>query len=251
MTVHPEAARGFGRAASSAYERGRPGYPDATVAWLCRRLGVHAGRRVVDLAAGTGKLTRALVPTGAAVIAVDAVPEMLATLRATTDGRVPAVVATAQALPLADGCVDAIVVAQGFHWFATDAALAEMIRVLHEGGAIALVWNRRRTDDPLQAEISAIVDPYRGDTPAHASGRWRTVVDDSVLVHIGDSHVLDHEVPTDIDGLVDRVVSISYMAALPDGERADVERRVRALGDAVGPTPVLRYRCEAHLLTPR
>ncbi|HSJ44956.1 MAG TPA: methyltransferase domain-containing protein [Euzebyales bacterium] len=250
MTVHPEAAVGFGRAAD-AYERGRPGYPSEMVGWLCGRVGIGAGRRVLDLAAGTGKLTRALVATGASLMAADPLHVMLRTLRDVTGGVVPAVTATAQALPLADGTLDGIVVAQGFHWFDSDAALTEMLRVLAPGGAIGLVWNVRRPDDPLQAAISAIIDPHRRDTPSHASGRWRRVVDRSVLVDVTASHAVAHAVTTDVDGLVDRILSISFVSALPDAERMAVERRVREVGTTAGPTPVLRYRCEGYLLTPR
>jgi SAM-dependent methyltransferase len=249
MTVHPEAAVGF-RRATDAYERGRPGYPAEVVRWLCDHVGVMEGRRIVDLAAGTGKLTRALIPTGAAIVAVEPVQAMLRVLRAATDPPVHAVVATAQALPLATGSVDGIGVAQAFHWFATDAALAEMIRVLRPGAVIGLVWNVRRLDDPLQAAISTIIDPYRGDTPAYASGRWRHAIERSPLVRCSDGHAVAHDVQVDVDSLVDRVVSTSYIAALPADGRATVARRVRDLQATFGPAPVLRYRCEAHLLTP-
>lgn len=250
MTVHPEAAAGFGRAVD-AYERGRPGYPAEMLDWLRDRLAIGAGQRILDLAAGTGKLTRALLPTGATLVATDPVHAMLLRLRDVTDGIVPTVAATAQALPFADGAVDAVVVAQGFHWFDTDAALAEMTRVLAPGGAIALVWNVRTPDDPLQARISTIIEPHRGDTPSHTTGRWRQVVDESARVDLTASHTVSHVVATDVDGLVDRILSISFVAALPDAERAAVERRVRMAGTAAGPRSVLRYRCEGYLLTPR
>jgi ubiquinone/menaquinone biosynthesis C-methylase UbiE len=250
MTVHPDAMVGFSRAAA-AYERSRPGYPEEMVAWLRRGLGISAGRVVVDLAAGTGKLTRALVPTGATLVAVDPVPDMLTVLRAATGGTVAAVVATAEALPLADRSVHAIVVAQAFHWFATEVALAEMCRVLRTAGTIALVWNTRRPSDPLQTAISALVERYRVDTPSHASGSWRRVVDRSPTVVVRDTHAVGHGVPTDIHGLVDRVLSISFIAVLSDDERRTVERRVRALEADVGPAPVLRYDCHGYLLRPR
>lgn len=250
MAVHPEAAVGFTRA-TAAYERGRPGYPAAMVDWLCEHVGVRAGRRILDLAAGTGKLTRALLPAGAGLLAVDPLPAMLRHLRTATGGAVPTAAATAQALPLADGSVDGIVVAQAFHWFDDDAALAEMVRVLVPGGAVGLVWNVRRLDDPLQAALSAIIDPHRGDTPSHASGRWRRIVRASPVVDVTATHTVAHEVPCDVDGLVDRIVSISYVAALPSDRRAEVEHQVRAAGVTFGPTPVLRYDCEAFLLTPR
>jgi SAM-dependent methyltransferase len=132
----PAASMGFARAAA-AYERGRPGYPSAAVDFLAARLRLGPGRRVVDLAAGTGTLARSLPATGAEVIAVEPVAEMRAALPA----RARAVDGTAEA------SADAVAVAQAFHWFDGDAALAEIHRVLRPGGALALVWNRRRTDD--------------------------------------------------------------------------------------------------------
>lgn len=250
MVVHREAAVGFTRA-TDAYERGRPGYPPAMVAWLCDRVGVHPGRRILDLAAGTGKLTRLLAPAGATLIAADPLHAMLRRLRSATAGDVPAVAATAQALPLADDAVDGIVVAQAFHWFATDDALGEMVRVLAPGGAIALVWNTRPPEDPLQAALSEILDPHRGDTPAHGSGRWREALDHSVHVGLAGTCTVAHGVPCDVDRLVDRVLSTSFIAALDDTGRARVERDVRALEQRFGATPDLRYRCEGYLLTPR
>ena len=115
---------------------------------------------MLDLAAGTGKLTRLLVPSGANVIAVEPVREM----RAELERRVPAVAAlagTAEQIPLADGYVDAVTVGQAFHWFDADEALREIHRVLQPGGGVALVWNARDERNPLQAALSEIDRPAR------------------------------------------------------------------------------------------
>ena len=115
MSVREEAARGFQQGAD-AYERGRPGYPRGAVQWLWTELGLEPGRTVLDVAAGTGKLTRELVPSGATVIAVEPVPAMRAVLeRVVPDAR--ALDGTAEALPIDDATVDAITVASAFHWF--------------------------------------------------------------------------------------------------------------------------------------
>src|SRR5436305_8228763 len=121
MSVHPIARAGFG-SAPDAYERGRPDYPDAAIRWLTDRLAVGPGVRVVDLAAGTGKLSRPLVATGAAVVAIEPVEAM----RATIGSGIQAVEGTAESIPLPDDSADVVTVGQAFHWFDGDLALAEI-----------------------------------------------------------------------------------------------------------------------------
>jgi SAM-dependent methyltransferase len=109
------------------------------VAFLVERLGLAPGRVVIDLAAGTGKLARQLVPSGARVVAVEPLVEMRSLIPAgieTLDG-------TAEAIPLPDTSADAVTVAQAFHWFDAEVALREIERVLRPGGLLALVTNRR------------------------------------------------------------------------------------------------------------
>ena len=155
--VHQVAAFGFDQAAV-AYERGRPSYPVAAVDWLMERTGMTAPWVVVDLAAGTGKLTRLLLTTGAKVIAVEPVAGMRRVLGSRVPG-VEVVAGTAENIPLPGGSVDLVSVGQAFHWFDVPAALAEIHRALRQEGWLALVWNRRLLDEPIHREISAIVDP--------------------------------------------------------------------------------------------
>jgi SAM-dependent methyltransferase len=237
--VHDAASRGFARSAD-AYERARPEYPPDALAWLAERLGLGPGRRVVDLAAGTGKLTRPLAATGAAVVAVEPLAEMRELI-----GPVAEVLGgTAEAMPLADASADAVTVGQAFHWFDGPAALAEIHRVLRPGGALALVWNRRLLEDPVQARIEEIIAPHRGETPAHRSGAWRAALDGTTLFGPAELREFRHAHPAaaDADALADRVGSISFIGALDEASRASVLARVRALA-ADGPVP-LRYVCE-------
>ena len=238
MTVHPQAATGFDRSAA-AYERGRPGYPPEAVAWLVERLGLAPGRTLVDLAAGTGKLTRLLVPTGARVIAVEPVEGMRAQLEETVP-EAEAMAGVAERMPLAEGSADAVTVAQAFHWFATDDALAEIARVLRPGGWLGLIWNVRDLDDPLQRTISEILLPFRGDVPSERDSNWRSVLERHALF----GPIEEHHVPSaqELDGaaLEDRFGSVSFIAALPDTQRTEVLGRVRALAGAG--TVRLRYR---------
>jgi SAM-dependent methyltransferase len=236
VAVHPRAAVGFERAAD-AYERGRPDYPSEAVAWLGDRLELGPGRTVVDLAAGTGKLTRLLLPTGARVVAV----EPVAAMRDTLARAVPAAEildGTAEAMHLPDGSADAVTVAQAFHWFATAGALAELHRVLRPGGGLALVWNRRDLDDPLQLALDRMVARHRGDVPTHRSGRWKSAFVASELFGPLEEHLVPHHQELDRSGLVDRLMSTSVMAALPDPERRQVVAEVEEL--AVGQAEPIR-----------
>lgn len=237
MNVH-RAAQAFGGAAE-LYERVRPGYPAAAVEWL----GIEATQTVVDLAAGTGKLTVRLLDTGARVIAVEPSDGMLAVLRVAVP-EAESMKGVAEAIPLPDGSADAVVVAQAFHWFANDRALAEIHRVLRPGGLLGLVWNRRDLSDPAHAALERALDPWKGDTPRHRSGAWREVIDGSPLFELAAEAELqnNHELPA--GGLVERAESISFMAALPDDTRRDALAELRAF-EAVAPKPiVLPHICE-------
>ncbi len=245
MPIHDHARRGF-QAGAVAYERGRPGYPRGAIDWLCRQLDLRPGRTLLDVGAGTGKLTRELVGSGAEIVAVEPVPGMRAVLeRAVPEARV--LDGTAEALPVTDQSVDAIAVAQAFHWFDVPRTLAEFHRVLRPGGRFALVWNRRRLDQPIHREISAIIEPYHGDTPSHQRGEWRAPVAASRAF----TPVAELELPTehelDVEGVVDRVGSTSFIAALDEREREQVLGRVREL--AAGWTEPLRlgYTTEAYV----
>lgn len=136
-----EMATSFGAAAGS-YEAGRPEYPFEAVAWMLAELPAGS-RRIADVGAGTGKLTRALVGAeGAEVVAVDPDPLMLSALREAVPG-VPTFVGTAERLPLPDASVDAVVLGQAWHWVKPIAASSEIGRVVRQGGTLGLVWNLR------------------------------------------------------------------------------------------------------------
>jgi ubiquinone/menaquinone biosynthesis C-methylase UbiE len=238
--VHPAATTGFARSVE-AYERARPEYPPEAIAWLQRALDLRPGRVVVDLAAGSGKLTRPLAALGCDVIAIEPVAEM----RAAIGPAARALEGTAEAIPLPDDSADAVTVAQAFHWFDGPAALAEIERVLRPGGALALVWNRRPVESSaLHAAISAIIAPYRGDAPSHASGAWRDAFAGRELTE----RRFEFSQRLDADGLADRVGSTSFVAALDEADRAPLLARVRALADD-GPVDV-PYVCELHLWRP-
>ncbi|MGE5691379.1 MAG: class I SAM-dependent methyltransferase [Pseudomonadota bacterium] len=243
MQIPRVAAAGFG-AAADAYERARPGYPEQAVAWFGERLGIGPGRTVLDLAAGTGKLTRSLVPLGARVVAVEPVAAMRAKL-AEALPELDAIEGTAEAIPLADAAVDAVVVAQAFHWFDAPVALREIHRVLVPGGGLGLVWNSRDDEDELNRRTRELLAPYQGEVSRHSE---LDVVDE--LARSGrfgpvDSRTWPFEQLLDLETFVDRIASTSYVADLPPVEREALLDEFRELGGRAGDPIVVRYVTQA------
>ncbi len=236
---HP-GARAFEDVAD-LYERIRPTYPDEAVDWLADQLGIGPRSTVLDLGAGTGKLTRMLIPRAARVIAVEPGPEMLAQLRrAVPDAE--AVLGAAESIPLEEDSVDAVVCGQSFHWFRTDEALPEIQRVLRPGGGLGLIWNVRDPNDPLQGEITTLLDPFV--PPGRPS--IRSSVEGFVERTFGE--VASHSVPfaqdIDAEGLVDRIRSISFVAAAAEPKRRELEEALRELVAARGERVSFRYVTE-------
>jgi ubiquinone/menaquinone biosynthesis C-methylase UbiE len=207
------------------------------------RLGIGPGTTVVDVGAGTGKLTRQLVPTGARLIAVEPLDEMRAQLEAAVPS-VEALAGSAEALPLPDASADAITVASAVHWFDLDRALPEFHRVLRPGGGLAVIGQGRHLDHPLQVAVQAIIGGYLPDESEF--GSWREEVEASGLFGPLATIESTFEQLFDAEGFAERIGTISYVARLPDDERADVLARARALGEAQPETPFpFRYRTAA------
>jgi ubiquinone/menaquinone biosynthesis C-methylase UbiE len=226
VSIDDVAARGF-EAGAAAYELARPGYPDEAVTLLAAVLGIVAGARICDLAAGTGKLTRRLVEAGASVVAVEPVDGMRQQLAAVLP-EVEVIEGTAESIPLPDASVDAVTVAQAFHWFDAPSALEEIARVLKPGGGLAILWNERDERTPWVAEMSRIIRWHERTVSRYQHVSWADVVAASGRFTALEERVVDWEQPMTRDLLAERVRSISYIAAMPTGER---ERQV---ADVVG-----------------
>jgi SAM-dependent methyltransferase len=221
---------------ADAYERARPGYPDEVVRWLVG----EEPRDVVDLGAGTGKLTRALVRNGHRVTAIEPLPAMLEHLAEQAPGAF-GMLGSAEVLPLPDAYADVVTCAQSFHWFDRATALPEIARVLRSGGHLALVWNTRDDRDPWMARLSEILGNERvGDEdvlePISESGLFGPV----------QSRELAQVQVLDRDGLLDLVRSRSYCAKLPPEDRDPILEAIAELYDeTAGPDGVhLAYRVE-------
>jgi len=224
--VNPIASAGFGKLAAT-YERGRPSYPDGAIALLARELGIGPGRRVLDLAAGTGKLTRLLVALGADVVAVEPVDGMRAQLIANVEG-VDVLDGVAEAIPLEDGSVDVVLAAQAFHWFDAPVALGEVARVLRAAGGLGLIWNERDESVPWVGELSSIIH-WPASKPYDTEIDWCATLDRSGRFTPSRHARFRYVQMLDAGTLVERVMSTSYLAAMTDAERAPYERRVRDL----------------------
>ena len=212
------------RDVAGAYERARPGYPEDAVRWLVG----EGPRDVVDLGAGTGKLTRTLVALGHRVVAVEPLDEMRVQLAAAVPD-VQALAGSAEAIPLPDDSADAVTCAQAFHWFDHGRALPEIARVLRPGGRLALVWNSRDDADPWMARLSAILGNETVDdddlAPVRSSGLFAAV--ESARFRF--EQVLDH------DGLLDLVNSRSYCAKLaPEDREPILDAVARLYGETAG-----------------
>lgn len=221
MTDRDEALAGrrFG-AAASAYVAGRPDYPREAVAWL-----VGAAHDVVDVGAGTGKLTAALVGPDRAVTAVEPDAGMLDALRREVPAATP-LAGTGEALPLQDASADAIVYGQAWHWVDVPRASAEAARVLRPGGTLGLIWNIRDTSVGWVDELGRIMRGSRAE---------RIIDTGSVVVAAPFGPLERREVrwtrPMTVDQLVAMAASRSYVIALDPGERDDLLSRVRTLAE--------------------
>ncbi|MEJ3742152.1 class I SAM-dependent methyltransferase [Actinomycetes bacterium KLBMP 9797] len=215
-------ARSFG-AAAAEYDQARPTYPREAVTWA---VGGPPPRRVIDLGAGTGILTRVLLAAGYEVVPVEPDPQMRARLAAATPGTT-ALDGTAEAIPLPDGAADVVVAGQAYHWFDHDRAHPEIARVLRPGGVFAPIWNRRDDSVPWVAELSRIT--Y--DTPEVHGG-----FDPGDALSLGDSHFgpveraeFHHTTTHTPDSLVTLVATRSYYLVATPEHQAEIDAGVRRL----------------------
>lgn len=225
--VHEVARRGFGQEADT-YERSRPTYPPGAVSWLTEHLRLGAGMVVADLAAGTGKLTRLLVPTGAEIVAVEPVAGMREVFRRVLPA-VPAVAGTAEAMPFRSSSLDGVTVAQAFHWFDAKAAFGELRRVLRPGGRVGMVWNARDRSVGWVDEAWAIMDRVEKAAPWRDHDRADAALTDRPGFGPVAAATFHHEQICTPDELVERFRGVSHVAALPPEHRSTVLAEVRAL----------------------
>ncbi len=220
---------------SEVYERARPTYPAAAVDLLIATAGLDPGHRVLDLAAGTGKLTRLLHDRRLACVAAEPSPSMREVFARVVPG-VPLVGATAERIPLGPGTVDAVVVAQAFHWFDPEVALAEIDRVLRPGGWLALIWNERDESEPMVAELVGI-SKWDVSAPYPIGMDFGAVIDRSGRFGTVQRTQLPFVQQLDLEAFVEQVASRSYVQVLPEPDRRNLLDQVEAFGTTL-PQPI-------------
>lgn len=215
----------------AAYDHGRPGYAPHAIHALATAFHLGPGTTVLDLGAGTGKLTRQLLGTGARVTAVEPIAEMREQFSRVLP-EVPVFAGPAEAIPLPSGSIDLIVVGQAWHWFDGPAAQAEAGRVLVTGGGLALLWNDYDPTVPLARELAEIRNRhFARQLPPQVDRDWRTDFAGRPEWESISERVFDHVHQTTRDALVDRVLSTSVIAPLPVEEREDVRQEVLSILD--------------------
>jgi SAM-dependent methyltransferase len=243
VSLHETQAGSFGTAAA-LYERARPSYPSDALDWL-----LPAGSPdVLDLGAGTGKLTRLIAARDLHVEAVDPSEQMLAELQGVLPD-VPTHVGTAERIPVPDASFDAVLVAQAWHWVDVPRAAAEVGRVLRPGGHLGLIWNNRDDRVDWVREISAL-------TPAGAGGGM--AADNPVIgPPFGqiEYFVTEWSFPMTPAGLIDLFASRSYVIIASQEERERILGGIQRLldhhpdlaGRAKFEMPYVTYASRAHL----
>jgi len=246
LAEHPHNYSTSGFADGERYQRARPDYPSDAVSFLVDSLGIDDDTHVLDLGAGTGIFTGQLIPFCARVTAVDPTPGM----REILARRLPSVRVLEGSdveIPLEDATVDCVVVAQAFHWFDAPVALEEIHRVLVDGGRLGVLWNERDESVAWVADLGdamrwPIHQPYKVGqdfTPVLASGPFVNIE----RRKFNHQQILDHE------GLLQRVLTTSYIAVMDEDDQRVVMRDVQKVVDQLPESIELPYVTDVYRAT--
>jgi SAM-dependent methyltransferase len=212
---------------ADAYERARPAWPEEAARWLVP----EDAELVVELGAGTGKLTRAVAALGARVVAVEPDPRMLAVLRGVG---LEGVEGSAEGIPLGDRVADAVVAGSSLHWFDLGQALPEIHRVLRPGGRFGFAWNHRDDRHPAIARMNEAVyaAQIRTRGPRWRSRDWSAELTAGGLFRDVEQARFEHVLELPREALRDHLLSYSGVAALPEDERRRLLAAVAGLLDS-------------------
>lgn len=237
--VHQTAASGFGTD-THRYDSARPDYHPQLIERFVDSFGSGS---ILEIGAGTGIFTSQLTAHGVDVVAVEPLEAMRAQLAARLPG-VEVNPGTAERLPADTASVDAVVVAQAFHWFDHVPALDEIHRVLRPGGHLVTVWNVKDGDADWYRRYMEIIDRHADDTPRYADMRWRRAIDEDQRFELVDEWSIDNSRPTDKDGVIDRALSTSFIAAMPRDKQQSVVNELTSILSSVDMPVSFPYRGE-------
>eukprot|EP01112_Ceratiomyxa_fruticulosa_P007847 TRINITY_DN2043_c0_g1_i1.p1 TRINITY_DN2043_c0_g1~~TRINITY_DN2043_c0_g1_i1.p1 ORF type:complete len:285 (+),score=62.28 TRINITY_DN2043_c0_g1_i1:120-974(+) len=259
MSVNEVAAEGFGKGAN-VYEKARPSYPLEIFEFIRKELPLssslfydndapkESSGLVVDLAAGTGKMTRMLYSNAKFknIVAVEPVLEMREVCKKVMDEliakdhfgcRVEVLEGMADKIPLESNSVDVLFVAQAFHWFDTTSALKEMARILKPRGFLFLVWNVMDETQPGFKEFFEVthVEFYDRKTPQYRSGRWKEAFEqlksEGTLFSPLSHKIFPNYEKSNKEQLINRGLSTSYISALPEERKQELLKKVNEILD--------------------
>lgn len=225
MLTHPSS--GF-EAAADEYEAARPEIPEVALRFLTEQLCLRASSRILDVGAGTGKITRALARTYQNIIALEPVQAMRQKIHMfAPNTRV--IGGVTEAIPLENVSVDAVVAGNSFHWFANATALQEIARVLKPEGRIGLLWTVRDESVDWVAELIHIMDRHRGYTPGYREGKWAAILAQSERFRRVGQKSFQFSQRTNRKTVTDRVASMSFIQQLSPGERQKILEEISTI----------------------
>ncbi|MEO7077478.1 MAG: class I SAM-dependent methyltransferase, partial [Rhodococcus sp. (in: high G+C Gram-positive bacteria)] len=241
MGVDSRATSGF-RAVAEDYETGRPTYADVSIDRIFTDLELSISSRVLDLAAGTGQLSRMFRSRVGSVVAVEPVHGMRERIKTTTPG-ITVLDGTAESIPLPDSDVDAVVVGEAFHWFETATATSEIARVLKPSGGLGLLWNTpiwTVDTTPWLQDLRRILSHHKESAGEYPAGvTWQKALESTRLFETLQHTNATHEQSLGHDAFLAQVASWSWVANLPEAARRtalnEVAELVRPLGRIVIP----------------
>jgi SAM-dependent methyltransferase len=214
---------------ADAYERGRPEYTPAAAQAIATELGLAPGARVLDLAAGTGKLTRALLGVGFDVVAVEPQAQLRELLAASV-GAERVFDGLAEEIPLPDASVAAVTVADAIHWFDQVAALREIGRVLVAGGGLAVLRITPNWSGASWAhEVGTLIAELRPEHPQFVGPRWQETVNAEGGWTAPREVQLTMLQPASAEGVLAYITSMSWIAALPGDQRTETTAKIGEL----------------------
>lgn len=218
QSLHPAAEKGFG-AAAALYQQVRPGYPAEISSWLKSHLKLSGQDALLDLGSGTGKFLPYLKSISSRITAVDPVAAMLQQLRQAHPD-ISTVQAFSSEIPVPDHSIRAVFCAQSFHWFANQATLAEIERILQPDGALVLIWNQRDINTDWVKALAEILLPLEGGTPRYHSGLWQKAFEQQPWFKLDQETAFRQLHRGTVEQVVSkRLLSTSFIAAMPEAQQ--------------------------------